>query len=92
MIAPTTPEGIETMLHARSLFRAATDLTGGAATSDRKLARVAALLGAVAVAIAEADAPADSLNVAISMLQELRPALGSVTEAALDAVAGGAPS
>jgi hypothetical protein len=80
------------MLQSRELYRAATKLTAG----DKRpaVARVTALLGALAMAIAESDGPNDTLNASIVMLDATRKVMPALRAQAVDAASklGGVPS
>ena len=79
-----SPAAMASMLQARELFRTAHELTAG--DSPPKLACVTALIGALAIAIAETDTPTDVLNAAIVSLNATRPVMPSLRAAAVAAV------
>jgi len=86
-----SPDAMACMLQSRELFRAAHELTAGDSTP--KLACVAALIGALAVAIAETDTPIDALNAAVVSLNSTREVMPALRAAAITAASTrGTPS
>lgn len=86
----TRVETLEGMLRAKALFTSATELCAGDQRPDTE--RVTALIGALAIAVAEHETPEGALAVAVDMLAQLRPALHNVRLSALEVLTRGASS